>query len=95
MRYQSDPAEVAVTAGENSGKTVRYHNVARELDRLGAWTGRARVYEEPPASEGGLKSAVLVQAKGGGPILAVLAPSAAHRPQGSSKPKKESPLTRA
>lgn len=70
VRYQVAPPEVAVTAGENIGKTVRYHNVVRELDRLGVWSGRARAYTELQAAEGGLKTAVLVQAKGGGHIIA-------------------------
>lgn len=74
IRYRGAPAEVAITAGENSGKSVRYHNVVRELDRLGAWNGRARSYEEPQASEGDLDSAILVQGKAGGRIIAVLAP---------------------
>jgi hypothetical protein len=76
VRYQSDPAEVAVTAGENSGKTVRYRNVVRELDRLGTWSGRARAYSEPQPAEVDLKSAVLVQAKANGRILAAQAHSA-------------------
>ena len=72
VRYQAGPAEVAVTSGENRGRTVRYRNVVRELERLGPWTGQAKVYDQPQASAGDLKSAVLVQAKGGGPILAAL-----------------------
>ena len=72
----SPPAETAVTTGENQGRTVRYHNVVRELDHLGVRTGRTRAYDEPQASAGDLKSAVLVQAKGGGRILAVFAPDA-------------------
>jgi hypothetical protein len=73
VRYEAAPPETAVTAGENQGRAVRYHNVVRELDRLGSWSGRAHVYIEPQASAGNLKSAVLVQAKDGGRILAVLA----------------------
>jgi hypothetical protein len=76
VRYQPAPADVAVTAGENSGKTVRYHNVVRELDRLGAWTGRAETFPEPQPSEGGLKRAVLIQDQSGGRIItASLAPA--------------------
>ncbi len=75
VRFRALPADVSVTEGENKGQTVRYHNVVRDLDRLGAWSGRARSYEAPQASEPDLKSAVLVQAKEGGRILAVLAPA--------------------
>lgn len=74
VRYQAAPAEVAVTSGENRGKSVRYRNVVRELERLGGWTGKSRTYAEPQASEGDLKTVVLVQAKSGGRILAVIAP---------------------
>lgn len=73
VRYEPDPPEVLVTTGENSGEAVRYRNVVRELDRLGAWTGRARIYAYPPAGQAGLKTAVLVQGKGGGRILSALA----------------------
>ncbi len=74
VRYRGDPAEVSVTEGENRGKSVRYHNVVRELDRLGTWSGRALTYPEPQASDGDLKSAIVVQGKSGGRILATLAP---------------------
>jgi hypothetical protein len=77
VRYRVDPAEVSVTEGENRGKAVRYHNVVRELDRLGVWNGHARTYLEPQPSEGDLKSAILVQGKSGGRILAALAPDLA------------------
>jgi hypothetical protein len=77
VRFEPDPPEVLITAGENSGKTVRYRNVVRELTRLGSWTGRARVFPEPPAGQAGLKTAVLVQVKAGGRILSARAsPSA-------------------
>lgn len=75
VRFRAAPSDVPVTAGENRGKIVRYHNVVRELDRLGSWNGRTRTYVAPQASEADLKSAILVQAKGDGRILAVLAPA--------------------
>jgi hypothetical protein len=74
VRYEAAPPETAITTGENQGRTVRYHNVVRELDRLGTWSGRPHIYSQPQASAGDLKSAILVQAKDGGRILAVLAP---------------------
>jgi len=73
VRYKPAPAEVVVTAGDNRGQTVRYHNVVCALERLGTWTGRARTYAEPAAAEGALKNAVLVQVKAGGHVLAALA----------------------
>ena len=70
VRY--DPAErtVKVTKGENRGKTVVQQNVVRELVRLGAWSGRAKRYALPEAGAPELKTAVLVQGVGGGPVLA-------------------------
>jgi hypothetical protein len=73
VRYRPTPADVTVTTGENRGKTVRYHNLVRELEPLGVWSGRAQTYDQPQSSEGGLKRAVLVQAKDGGRILAAVA----------------------
>ena len=70
IRY--DPAErtVKVKAGENRGKTLVQQNVVRELERLGAWTGRPRSFKAPAAAEPGLETVVLVQGDRGGPILA-------------------------
>jgi hypothetical protein len=73
VRYDPAVQEVAVKSGENRGQTLAQKNVVRELTRLGAWTGRQRIYAIPPADGGkGLKTAVLVQAAHGGRILAVL-----------------------
>ena len=70
VRY--DPAErtVKVKAGENKGKTLVQQNVAREIVRLGSWSGRARSYRLPRAETPGLQSVVLVQGDRGGPVLA-------------------------
>ena len=70
VRY--DPAErtVKVTKGENRGKTVVQQNLVRELVRLGAWRGRLRRYALPTSDDATLKSVVLVQGAGGGPVLA-------------------------
>jgi hypothetical protein len=74
VRYQPMPDEVMVKDGENRGKTVQYRNVVRQLVKLGGWTGKAKSYSAPAAEDGDLKTAVLLQAKGGGRILAVLTP---------------------
>jgi hypothetical protein len=74
VRYESGDQKVAVKQGENRGRTIVEHNVARELVRLGGWTGRPRAYDVPPAASGGLKSVVIVQAVRGGRILAVFNP---------------------
>jgi len=77
VRYQTQPRETPVKAGENRGVTVVYRNVATELDRLGAWSGRARTYALPeadPKPDDTAKAAVILQAKVSGKILGVLKP---------------------
>jgi hypothetical protein len=38
---------VAVARGENRGKTITYHNVARRWLKLGMWSGKAEVWRVP------------------------------------------------
>jgi hypothetical protein len=40
-------AEVAITRGENKGRSVTYTNVVRELVPLGAWDGTKSAYDAP------------------------------------------------
>ena len=70
VRFDPQEQTVKVTRGENRGKTVVEQNVVRELVRLGAWNGRPRRFTLPPPSVPDLKTAVLVQGAGGGPVLA-------------------------
>jgi hypothetical protein len=58
-----------VRRGENSGRTLPHKNVVHDLRRIGRWDGVAASLEVPPAAKG-LRTAVLVQAPGGGPMLA-------------------------
>ncbi|HEY8003714.1 MAG TPA: DUF1223 domain-containing protein [Phenylobacterium sp.] len=69
VRYDPNVLQVPVKRGENTGKTLPIKNVVRELTSLGAWTGGAKAFAIP-AGPAGLKTAVLVQAGRGGPILA-------------------------
>jgi hypothetical protein len=69
VRYDPNIVLVPVKRGENTGKTLPIKNVVRELTRLGDWVGGQKTYAIP-AGPAGLKSAVLVQAGTGGPILA-------------------------
>jgi hypothetical protein len=69
VRYDPNVVLVPIGRGENGGTTLPHKNVVRSLTRLGDWTGAARTYVLPPAPAG-LKTAVLVQAGPGGPILA-------------------------
>lgn len=70
LRYDPRPTAVKVRGDDRKTRTVTAYNVVRELKRLGAWRGRARSYALPAATGEGLATAVLVQARDGGPILA-------------------------
>jgi hypothetical protein len=69
--YDPVRRDVRVKTGENAGKTVTHVNVVRGLTRLGAWNGRARVYQVPddPAAST-WKAVAILQGRSGGPILA-------------------------
>jgi hypothetical protein len=57
-------ATVAIGRGENRGKTITYHNVARHWVKLGAWTGKAESWNlaiRDFDDEGIDEAAVLVQ----------------------------------
>lgn len=69
VRYDPNTVQVPIRRGENGGKTLPHKNVVRELTRLGEWNGGLHSYVIP-AAPAGLKTAVLVQAGPGGPILA-------------------------
>ena len=70
VRYDPRVRQVAIQRGENNGKTLPHRDVVRELTRLGGWNGAPVRFAAPPAKEAGLRTAVLVQGKNGGPILA-------------------------
>jgi hypothetical protein len=70
VRYDPNIIQVPIRRGENGGLTLPHKNVVREVVELGQWNGGARTYALPAAGRPGLKTAVLVQAGQGGPILA-------------------------
>jgi hypothetical protein len=69
VRYDPAIVQVPIKRGENTGKTLPHKNVVREFVKLGPWTGAAKTYALPPATQPNLKTAILVQAGAGGPIL--------------------------
>jgi hypothetical protein len=69
VQYDPGIVEVPVRRGENTGRTLPHGHVVHELARLGGWNGRAATYAFPPRRDG-LKTAILVQERNGGPILA-------------------------
>jgi hypothetical protein len=57
-------ATVAIGRGENRGKTITYHNVARHWIKLGTWTGKDETWNVPIrefGDEGIDEAAVIVQ----------------------------------
>ena len=69
VRYDPRTVEVPVRAGENTGRTLPHKNVVKSLARLGGWSGAPEHFALPPAAPG-LATAILVQKKDAGPILA-------------------------
>jgi len=69
VRYDPRVIDVAVRRGENGGRTLPHRNVVHELVRIGAWTGAESGIALPKPAPG-LRTAVLVQGRGGGPIVA-------------------------
>ena len=69
VQYDPGIVEVPVRRGENTGRTLPHGDVVHELARLGGWNGRAATYAFPSGRDG-LKTAILVQERNGGPILA-------------------------
>jgi hypothetical protein len=68
-----DHHDVIIERGENRGRTLRYHQVVRELSQLGQWHGGAIEFDLPLAALGAAGrdgAAVLVQRLRDGAILA-------------------------
>lgn len=71
VRYDARLVQVPIRRGENGGKTLPHRNVVKSLTLLGRWSGAAETLALPPSPDPALRTAVLVQLRGGGPILAV------------------------
>lgn len=69
VSYDPQTVEVPIRRGENGGRTLPHKNVVHDLRLIGHWSG-AEMTLPVPAAPAGLRSAVLVQSPGGGPILA-------------------------
>ncbi|RTL62729.1 MAG: DUF1223 domain-containing protein [Hyphomicrobiales bacterium] len=68
----SKSVTVPVTRGENSGKTLTYYNVVREITPVGMWNGKAMTAKFERASIAGSdtdSAVVLLQESHGGPII--------------------------
>jgi hypothetical protein len=71
VSYDPNVVEVPVGRGENSGRTLAHTHVVHELVHLASWTGEplALTLRLPPS---GLRTAILLQAPNGGPILSAI-----------------------
>ena len=72
VRYDPREQDIAVKRGDNRGQTLVHRNVVRELVKLGAWTGRPKLFRLPAASDEALKTVILVQGAKGGRVIGVL-----------------------
>lgn len=70
VRFDPRTIDVPIRAGENGGKTLPHRNVVRALELLGSWQGKSARFSLGQAPDGNLRTAILVQAGPGGPILA-------------------------
>ena len=70
VRYDPRIIEVPIKRGENGGRTLPHRNIVRQLTHLGRWTGQPQSLALPRDPDPALRTAVLVQSPGGGPILA-------------------------
>ena len=70
VRFDPREQQVAVRRGENGGKTLPHRNIVRQLVRLGGWKGTPASFRLPASPDPAFRTAVLVQTRSGGPILA-------------------------
>lgn len=69
VRYDPRTIAVPIGAGENGGRTIPHRNIVRQLIALGKWNGAPARFDLPP-SPAGLRSALILQAGTGGPVIA-------------------------
>jgi hypothetical protein len=69
VRYDPRVVQAPIRRGENGGRTLPHRNVVHQLVKLGRWTGQTQTFALPQATDAHLRTAVLLQAGPGGPIL--------------------------
>lgn len=70
VRYDARDLKVPIRSGENGGRTLSHRNVVRSLSAVGTWRGKSVDVDVPESRDPNLRSAILVQAGQGGPIIA-------------------------
>lgn len=70
VRYDPKTIHVGIRSGENDGRNLPHKNIVRSLVKLGEWRGAPISFELPNAAQKNLKTAILVQRKLGGVVIA-------------------------
>jgi hypothetical protein len=73
VRYDPRSQNVAIRSGENTGRTLPHKNIVRGLVKLGEWSGATASFKMPAAPTNQLKTVILLQRNGAGPIIAAKA----------------------
>lgn len=76
LAVYDDAHDTEILRGENSGQTLRYYNVVREMEQIGTWTGeelRLPVDLAAAAARGRDGCAIIVQAGASGRVLGAIA----------------------
>lgn len=68
VEYQPS-AMTTIKRGENAGRTLRYHNIVRHIERLGRWNGRdGKTLRAKRSTDG--PAVILIQEQNNGEIIA-------------------------
>jgi hypothetical protein len=70
VRYDPRIHNVGIRSGENSGRTLPHKNIVKGLAKLGEWNGTEKSFKLPDTGSNQLKTVILVQRIGAGPIIA-------------------------
>lgn len=70
VRFDPRVNNVPIRAGENGGRTLPHRNIVRQLQAIGTWSGKVASFPLPPNPSPVYRTAILVQAGKGGPIVA-------------------------
>ena len=72
VTYDPRVRNVAIRAGENSGRTLPHRNIVTDLRALGTWNGSAMSLALASSPNPALRQAVFLQRGKGGPIVSAL-----------------------
>jgi hypothetical protein len=67
VAYEAGPLTVSIMSGLNRDRSVSHYNLVRSIEAIEGWTGAAAWFERSRCAP---RCAVLMQHRGGGPILA-------------------------